>query len=266
MRLAFCISLKNRCRNEVDPEDSHQYIKPFLDKLIMSPYPMNNFERNEDKIILTLFPKMVRSLIEQKKATDDWVLVVTDFGSTDVNVQEMLEKIIGDVMPFHVHTETNWKFFDRGGGLKTAAKIAEEKFQADSVFFCDADLIFHERDVFDECYRALENDKFFYPVFFAFADTLHLNGFWRDTSFGNFAGTLSNYKKTAGWKHNISWGWEDRALADSIPQEQKVRKQVNGFCHQWHPMVWEFRVAEYPVKEYLFKKAAVSTLPQELNL
>ena len=94
MRLAFCISLKNRCRNEVDPEDSHQYIKHFLDKLIMSPYPMNNFEREEDKIILTLFPKMVRSLVAQKKSTDDWVLVVTDFGSTDANVQEMLEKVL----------------------------------------------------------------------------------------------------------------------------------------------------------------------------
>ena len=93
-----------------------------------------------------------------------------------------------------------------------------------------------------------------------------MDGFWRDTSFGNFAGTLTNYKKTAGWKHNISWGWEDRDLADSISQEKKVRAQINGFCHQWHPMVWEFRVAEYPVKEYLFKNAAVSKLPQELNL
>jgi len=265
MRLAFCVALKNRCCNEVDPEDSRQYIKPFLDRMIMSPYPLNNFERTENKIILRLFPNMVRSLVSQKKATDDWVLVVTDFGSTDANVQEMLEKEIGDAMPFHVHTETEWKFFDRGGGLKKSAQIAEEKFQADAVFFCDADLVFHERAVFDECYRALEQEKFFYPIFFAFADTWHMDGFWRDTSFGNFAGTLANYKKTAGWKHNISWGWEDRDLADSIPQEKKVRTQVNGFCHQWHPMVWEFRVAEYPVKEYLFKAAAVAELPQGLN-
>jgi len=35
---------------------------------------------------------------------------------------------------------------------------------------------------------------------------------------------------------------------------------VPGFFHQWHPFQWEFRVKEYPVKDYIFKGAAVKTL------
>ena len=264
MRLAFCVSLKNRSFVKVDPEDSLQYIKHFIDKITPTPpeYLQEPVEIDEkQKIVLHLFPKMIRSLLKQKRPEDDWILIVSDFGSTDVNVKEMLEKEIGTQMSFHLHLETTWPYFDRGGGLKIAAKIAEETYHSDAVFFCDADLIFYERAIIDECYKALEKSMFFYPIFYAFSDASHANGFWRDTSFGNFAGLITEYKKTAGWKHNVSWGWEDRDLADSITQEKKVRLQVPGFCHQWHPMVWEFRVAEYPIKEYIFKRAAVATLP-----
>ena len=106
----------------------------------------------------------------------------------------------------------------------------------------------------------LQNHHFFYPIFFSFVLADHSLGFWRDTSFGNFACCLEDYKKTEGWYHNISWGWEDRALADSIPEGIKDRKRIEGFYHQWHPLQWEFRVKEYPVKQYVFKQAAVKHL------
>ncbi len=262
MKLAFCIALKNRTYLEVEYEDSTPFLKHAEGKIVKSPYPMNDIKIKEDKIVLTLLPKMLESLVKQKKAEDDWVVVITDFQSTDADVHQVVSDTLGDKIPWHIHTEKEWPWFDRGGGLKKAAEIAETQYKADAVFFLDADLIFYTRDFIEECYGALQNHLFYYPIFFAFADPRHEQGFWRDTSYGNFAARVEDYKKTAGWKHNISWGWEDRDLADSIPNSQKYRIEMPGFCHQWHPMKWDFRVSEYPVKEYIFKNAAVAELPK----
>lgn len=261
MRLAFCITIKNRTCCKVEYEDSTPFLKHAEGKIGSSPYPLNELEVEGETLVLRLFPKMIRSLVALKKPEDDWCIVVTDFQSTDGDVKQILEEEVGTKVPWTYHNVTEWPYFDRGGGLKKAAEIAESEHKADAVFFLDADLIFYDRAFIDLCYQALDKHLFYYPIFYAFADPKHERGFWRDTSFGNFAARLIEYKKTAGWLHNISWGWEDRALADSIPLEQKARMTVNGFCHQWHPMKWDFRVSEYPVKEYLFKGAAVSNLP-----
>jgi glycosyltransferase involved in cell wall biosynthesis len=264
MKLAFCIALKNRSYLEVDYEDSTPYLKHAQGKIVESPYPKDELlVKNEtNKIVLTLLPKMLKSLLKQKKPEDDWVIIITDFQSTDTNVHTLMNETLGDKIAWHLHVEKEWPYFDRGGGLKKAAEIAETNYNADAVFFLDADLIFYSRDFIEECYGALQNGLFYYPIFFAFADPKHERGFWRDTSYGNFAARIEDYKKTAGWKHNISWGWEDRDLADSIPNEKKYRMEMPGFCHQWHPMKWDFRVSEYPVKEYIFKDAAVAELPK----
>lgn len=266
MRLAFCITVKNRSRCKVDYEDSTPFLQHAAGKIEPSPYPTHTVELEDGKLVLPLLPKMLRSLVALKRPEDDWVIVVTDFQSTDANVAEVLYTEVGEKVPWTVHRITDWPWFDRGGGLKKAAEIAETKYNADAVFFMDADLEFKSREIVDWCYTVLEKKLFFYPIFFAFADPLHERGFWRDTSYGNFAGLLSEYKKTAGWMHNISWGWEDRALADSIATDYKARMNVPGFCHQWHPMQWDFRVSEYPVKDYLFKQAAVSQLPEASQL
>ena len=265
MKLAFCISLKNRCWNEVEYEDSTPFLKHAEGKIVDSPYPKPPLKTNGDKLVLHLFPRMLQSLVDIKKPEDDWVIVVTDFESTDHDVGRMMDEILGSSnsgIDWYLYKEKEWPYFDRGGGLKKAAEIAETEYKADALFFIDADLVFYSHQFIDECYAALTNGLFYYPIFFAFADPKHERGFWRDTSYGNFAARVEDYKKTAGWKHNISWGWEDRDLADSIPQEKKYRMEMPGFCHQWHPMKWDFRVSEYPVKEYIFKDAAVSELPK----
>jgi hypothetical protein len=262
MRLAICVAIKNRSCVIVEKEDSLSFLQHVQDKLIDCPeFRMEPWYTKQGQIALPLMPKMVRSLVAQKEETDDWVLVVVDYKSTDVNLKEMLEYEVGDKMPWHLETVEDYAFFDRGGGLAKAVEIAENKFQADSLFFCDADLLFATRDVFTRANETLLNGNFYYPIFFSFALADHSKGFWRDTSFGNFACRLEDYKNTEGWYHNISWGWEDRALADSIPDEKKTRELVPGFFHQWHPLQWDFRVKEYPVKQYVFRDAAMKELP-----
>lgn len=261
MKLAFCVTVKNRSCVLVNKEDSLSFLQHVADQIMDCPeLRIDPWVTKEGQIILPLLPKMIRSLVANKQPDDDWVLIVVDYNSTDVNMKEMLEYEVGDKMPWHLETVADYPFFDRGGGLAKAAQIAETKFQADAVFFCDADLFFASRDVIDGAMESISKHRFYYPIFFSFALADHTKGLWRDTSFGNFACLLEDYKKTEGWYHNLSWGWEDRALADSIPQEKKDREQVAGFFHQWHPLQWEFRVKEYPIKRYIFKDAAVKSL------
>lgn len=262
MRLAICVAIKNRSCVLVQPENSLLLLAHVYDKLEpCEQHRMNVMMTKDGRIILPLMPRMLRSLATMKKAEDDWVLVVVDYKSNDVDMKEMLEYELKDKIPYHLEVVEDYQFFDRGGGLDKAAKIAETKFNADIVFFCDADLEFHSHDVFDGAIEVCSKGNFYYPIFYTFAVANHECGFWRDTSYGNFACRLSDYKKTDGWLHNISWGWEDRALADSIPEDKKVREKANGFFHQWHPLAWEFRVKEYPIKHYMFKEAAVKDLP-----
>ena len=261
MRLAICVAVKNRSCVLVDQEDSLQYLQHVREKLEACPdHRMEPWQTKEHQLVLPLLPKMIRSLVSQKTEKDDWVLVVVDYKSTDVNVQEVLEVEVGSAMPWHLETVEDYAFFDRGGGLAKAATLAETHFQAEALFFCDADLLFTTRDVFDGAIESVSKGQFYYPIFFSFALADHSLGLWRDTSYGNFACRLEDYKNTEGWYHNISWGWEDRALADSIPATKKDRVNVPGFFHQWHPLQWEFRVKEYPVKRYIFKDAAVKGL------
>jgi hypothetical protein len=261
MRLAFCVAIKNRSHVIVDPEDSLSFLQHVRDKIGGCPQDRIEPERDGDgKIVLHLMPKMLRSLARLKKPEDDWVLVVVDYKSNDIDMRLLLEKEIGDRMPWHLEVVEDYAFFDRGGGLDKGVKIAESKFGADAVFFCDADLEFRQRDVIDAAIQSVSKNRFFYPIFWSYSLADHTLGLWRDTSFGNFACCIEDYKKTEGWYHNISWGWEDRALADSIPKEKIDRAAYPGFVHQWHPLQWEFRVKEYPVKQYIFKDAAVKQL------
>lgn len=264
MRLAICVALKNRSCVIVDQENSLSFLHHVLDKLEDSKdFCIEPWMTKEKKIALPLMPKMLRSLIGHKTPEDDWVLVVVDYKSNDVDVKQMLEYELGEKMPWHLEIVEDYPHFDRGGGLAKAIDIAESKFQADSVFFCDADLFFASRDVLDRAIESTSKGQFYYPIFFSFALPDHSIGFWRDTSYGNFACRLEDYKNTEGWYHNISWGWEDRALADSIPEEKKDREKVPGFFHQWHPFQWEFRVKEYPVKQFLHQGAALKKLSQK---
>lgn len=260
MRVAFCVAVKNRSCCIVDPEDSLKFLQHVHDKIVDCPQLQGlPLQTRDGRHILLLLPHMIRSLIKQKRASDDWVLIVVDYGSTDVDMKAMMKEECDGKIEWHLESVKDYPFFDRGGGLAKGAKIAET-LKANAVFFCDADLEFQSRELFDEMYRSLALGNFFYPIFFSFAVVDHSKGLWRDTSFGNFACLLKDYKETEGWYHNISWGWEDRALSDSILEHRKDRKRIEGFFHQWHPLQWEFRVREYPVKHYIFKDAAVKEL------
>lgn len=259
MRFAICVAVKNRSCVIVDQEDSLSFLH-HVEIEDCPDWKMEPWYTKKNQIALPLLPKMIRSLVSQKTPDDDWVLVVVDYNSTDVDMKQMLEYEVGEKMPWHLEIVEDYPFFDRGGGLKKAFEIADTKFKADAVFFCDADLLFVSRTVFDRAIESVSQNRFYYPIVYSFALPDHTKGYWRDSGFGIFACSTEAYKKTEGWLHNVSWGWEDRALADSIPAEKKDREKVPGYFHQWHPLQWEFRVKEYPMKQFLHQGAVVRKL------
>lgn len=266
MRLAICVSIKNRSCVITDVENSLDFVPNKENIVDCEEFKQTPYMTANGKHALFLMPNMLRSLVRQKRVDDDWCIIVVDYGSTDVDMKQMMEYELGEQtnpkIPWILETESvkDYPFFDRGGGLKIAAEIAETKMKSDALFFCDADLFFANRNVFDEAIQSINKGQFFYPIFFSFVLADHTKGVWRDASFGTFATSVENYKKTAGWMHNISWGWEDRALADSIEEEKKDRQRIRGYFHQWHPLKWDFRVLNYHVKEFMFKDACVSKL------
>ena len=259
MDLAICISLKNRSYVNVEPEDPIETYKHIAKKIIDTPIPID-FEPNvfhDGSINLRLLPRMLISLISIKKPTDKWTLIIVDYNSTDVNVERLCAGICSDVLPYVVHTVKGYTF-SRGTGLDTAAKIAKERGHT-SLFFCDSDMYFTERYIFDKAAEVLEEKKIFYPICFSFTLPNHQRGYWRDTGYGMVFMNTETYFNSSRWKHNVSWGWEDNELHASMNKNKIVRIPCNGYFHQWHPNSIYFKTQEYPIKHFVGKHAIVDT-------
>ena len=79
MRFAICIAVKNRSYVVVDKEDSYSFLQHVSDKIVDSPeLQIEPTYTNTGQIVLELLPKMLRSLVAQKKPEDDWVCIYLD--------------------------------------------------------------------------------------------------------------------------------------------------------------------------------------------
>jgi hypothetical protein len=167
----------------------------------------------------------------------------------------MCKSILSDKLPYTLHTirET----FSRGSGLDICATIARDQGYT-SLFFCDTDMLFTKRDIFDNAKTILGNNQIFYPICFSFTQANHEQGYWRDVGYGMVFMNTETYFNSSRWKHNVSWGYEDNDLYNNLPKEKIVRSKCLGYFHQWHPNSIEFKTAEYPIKKYLGKAAIVS--------
>jgi hypothetical protein len=175
-----------------------------------------------------------------------------DNESTDVKVSQIAHQILDGHIRYVLHTEKGE--FSRGSGLHIAANLAKERGH-DSLFFCDADMYFTKRYIFDQANEALKNNKIYYPIFFSFTQPDHMIGFWRDTSYGMMFCKTETYfsDSVKPWQHNVCWGEEDILMFQNFTSDQVIRKKGLGFYHQWHPNSIVFKNLEYPVKHYAGK-------------
>lgn len=256
MTLAICIAVKNRSNLRVIHEDPIQTYKHIESKLQLSPTddihsPIIN---NDNTISLHLLPNLLHSLVKIHEKTDDWKIILVDYESTDVNMKTLCETILEGKIPYILHIVSDT--FSRGSGLDLAAKIARNQ-GISSLFFCDADMYFTRRYIFERAYEALANNRIFYPVCFSFTQVDHQRGYWRDSGYGMVFMNTDVYFNSSRWKHNVSWGYEDNDLYKNFSNQNIVRLNCPGYFHQWHPNSIEFKTLEYPIKTYIGRKAVI---------
>lgn len=256
MNLAICIALKNRSCLSVPHEDEKATYAHVADRIQLTPsdYLCPSPPIDDNKVYLTPLPNLLSSLVKVKRPTDFWTVIIIDYESTDVDVKQLCEQILGDMIPFYIYTVCGGGPFDRGGGLDLAAQVAQRD-GFDSLFFCDADMYITNHYIFDEAARSLAAGKIYYPTCFSYTSHTHERGFWRDSGYGMLFIRTDDYFISDRWKHNKSWGWEDRALHDSFPKEKINRGMGVGLFHQWHPNSLEFKTQEYAVKQMLGRDA-----------
>ena len=268
MDLAICIAVKNRSNLLVAQEDPNIMYRHLNGRLIQSPstHTWTTDIKPDMSVQLRLLPNFLSSLVAVKKPEDKWTIIIIDYESTDVNIELLCETILQDKIPYFLHIQTGAKSFDRGGGLDVAAQIAKSRGH-DTLFFCDSDMFCTSHAIFDKAAEVVAAGKYYYPICFSFTQADHKIGFWRDTGFGMVFMRLKDYFATNRWMHNRSWGWEDRALHDSLQKDRVERSQVDGWFHQWHPNDISFKNREYSEKRsvgqnsvyYLPEKKPVGT-------
>lgn len=251
MHVGICIAIKNRSYLVVEQEDTERTYEHVKDQIQLTP--SNHIEPPEvledGRVALMPLPNLLRSLTRIKKPEDTWTVVISDFGSTDVNVSQVCEQLLGDAIPYVVNTIEG--SFNRGGGLDKAAETARDR-GCDTLFFCDADMFFTHRYVFDEAQRELPKGRVYFPICFSYIVPSHEYGYWREAGYGMVFLRTADYFQSERWKQNRSWGWEDQLLHEHFKNKADIlRMRAPGFYHQWHPNSMEFKTQEYEIKNYL---------------
>ena len=183
----------------------------------------------DDRNILTLFPKCLKSLLNLKEDLEDWEICVSDFGSKDVNVQKELTKIISKFR------NVTFKFieikdkFSRGLGLNKAFELSTKE----NIFFVDVDMLFLDRTVIDNAIKNIKSGKVYFPICSSFRNIYHTEYFSQKHGYGNMAISRINFSKHE-WMIKYKWGREDDNMYNHW-KDVSSRDYVETFCHQWHP-------------------------------
>ena len=186
-----------------------------------------------DDVIIRLFPKCVTSIVNAARYVDEEMeLVVSDWMSDDWAPDEWLPKIVNHSMPYKI-VDVKSKKFSRGKGRNIAFSYAK----GDKIFFLDTDMLIDSPSVFHQGKFVIEEfNGAFFPICRSFYDHQHIDDWERTTGFGNFMTSRENMRKVGKWQEKTSWGGEDDnmflRLSRTVPV---IRKDVEGFYHQWHP-------------------------------
>ena len=254
MDLAICITVKNRSNLVVYQEDPIETYKHIADKIQLTP-SNSHFPptlNRDGTVTLNLLPKLLMSLRMTKTGNDNWTIIIVDYESTDVNVEQIAHQILDGHIRYVV--EKHEGQFSRGSGLNLAAELAKERGH-DALFFCDADMYFTSHYIFERAEEAIKDGMVYYPICFSFTQPDHMKGYWRDSDYGMMFISTEKYLGTKRWEHSVSWGEEDKSMRSNFSESEIIRGKGVGYFHQWHPNSIVFKTLEYPIKHYAGKVA-----------
>ena len=248
--LSIVIPLKNRTNILVDYEPIQ--LKTFIrHKVVFTDRKDNIKIEKGNKIRLKLLINCLKSLEDVKLGDEIFEIVLVDFMSDDFDLKKLVKIFPGLVIKI---VKVN-DFFSRGKGLN----IGYRNSSFDQVFFCDADMIFYTRSVFDKAYEVLDKGEVYFPICLDLCEPSHQIGYWRESGFG-----MNFIKKSGGdgggmgeiWSEYNSLGKEDNDFWDRA-EGKRVRERVDGYCHQWHPPTKAFKNQYYKFSDVDKKKIYV---------
>lgn len=175
--LSIIVPLKNRSRIQVPWGRTMLWIEPFRKNL-----------------------EALRNLVRPE---DQWQIVIVDFGSTDVNLNELTAKMR---WPSNVRIDihTLHRPFSRGHAINQA--FANGWVLSENALTLDADMMILTRQFFEDLDRSLDNHQVFFPICWSFKDPAHKTGWKRDSGTGIVAHKTTEYHPLM---ENSKWGMED---------------------------------------------------------
>ena len=242
-QISITIPLKNRTSILVDYEPIQ--LKTFIrHKLVYTDekHPIKIEKGN--KIRLNLLLNCLKSLETIKKDDETFELVLVDFMSDDFNLdklQNMFKKLEIKIVKVD-------DYFSRGKGLN----IGYQNSSYDTVFFCDADMIFFTREVFDRAYEVIDNGDAYFPICLDLCEPSHQFGYWRTSGYG-MSFVKKSEKVDGTWSEYGSLGKEDNDFWE-MHDGCRVREKIGGYCHQWHPPTKAFKNKYYKYPDVNKKK------------
>lgn len=189
----------------------------------------------KNNIELRLLLRCLESLEKVKERFEEFEVVVVDFGSNDFDMSKL--SLLYPNLTIKLITVN--EYFSRGRGLN----IGADNSTKDNLFFCDADMMFKTRDIFDIAYKYMEDDRVYFPICLDLCDPTHQIGYWRTSGYGMVFINKKIYGKYR-WSEYNSLGKEDNDIW-SYFKENAVRDRVDGYYHQWHPPTIEFKNKYY---------------------
>ena len=158
--LSIVIPIKDRTDYVVDYEEIPLRVL-VRNELVPSGCPKKKIDvvtSNPPKIRLRSLHVFLQSLSDLKLPDEDFEVVITDFQSTDYDLAKLPAKF--PAIDFKiVRSDAS---FSRGKGLNLGFQASTKEF----VFFCDADMYFTKRDIFEKAYEEFkENALDFRPSY-----------------------------------------------------------------------------------------------------
>lgn len=185
-----------------------------------------------------LLDKNLEQICRLKKLTDKWEICITDYQSTDVNLEEYLPKLLRDRIPYK-YLRMNSGKFSRGEGLNYAAALASGQI----LFFLDVDMYFTDRTVIEKAINLANSGYVYFPICSSFTTAEHTHYQARPSGKGNVALHRKMFLRNR-WTHNRQWGKEDDIFFNFF-RKIAVRDYTRRFFHLWHPNDEEFKNRGY---------------------
>ena len=255
---SIIIAIKNRTNIFVDYEPIPLKI---LQNHTLEPSGLKHEIKltTDNKIILDLLINYLKSLEDIKLPDEIFEIVIVDFKSEDYDMENLKYKFNNLTIKI-VESDSN---FSRGKGLN----IGYNNSTKNNIFFCDADMFLSTRELFDNAYKYLEQNKIYFPICLSLCEPSHQMGYWRKTGYGMCMISKDLYESNKyNWDEYDTLGKEDDNIwAFYNDKNMCTRDKVHGYFHQWHPETKEFKNKFYKNSDLKKPKLFINVLENSLT-